>query len=96
MSAPSPDGAFAVNGAFCWTRTFTTSVPAGGMLTSVSAPSPNASAGPLGMPVEALDQFTQLLTEAEGGSSASFYGSIAAAVCRVASLRRAVLFAYDD
>jgi signal transduction histidine kinase len=52
--------------------------------------------GPLGMPVQVLDLFAQLLSEAEAGTSAQFYSRMAAAVCRVGVLRRAVLFAYDD
>jgi signal transduction histidine kinase len=52
--------------------------------------------GPLAMPVEALDLFAQLLSDAEAGTSEQFYSRMAAATCRVAALRRAVLFAYDD
>jgi signal transduction histidine kinase len=57
---------------------------------------PATGAGPLGMPVQVLDLFAQLLTEAEAGTTAQFYSRMAAAVCRVGLLRRAVLFAYDD
>src|SRR4051812_38411814 len=57
---------------------------------------PEQQTGPLAMPVEALDLFAQLLSEAEAGTSEAFYSRMAAAVCRVAVLRRAVLFAYDD
>jgi signal transduction histidine kinase len=68
------------------------------MLSAMALPvlPPDESSGPLAMPVEALDLFAQLLSEAEAGNSESFYGRMAAAVCRVAALRRAVLFAYDD
>jgi signal transduction histidine kinase len=48
------------------------------------------------MPVETLDRFAQLLSDAEVGDSELFYSRMAAAVCSVAALRRAVLFAYDD
>jgi signal transduction histidine kinase len=57
---------------------------------------PEQPSGPLAMPVEALDLFAQLLSEAEAGTSEQFYSRMASAVCRVAALRRAVLFAYDD
>src|SRR4051794_1288157 len=58
-------------------------------------PAPSRS-GPLGMPVQVLDLFAQLLSEAEAATSEQFYSRMAAAVCRVGVLRRAVLFAYDD
>jgi signal transduction histidine kinase len=51
---------------------------------------------PLAIPIEALDLFAGLLSEAEAGPTESFYSRMAAAVCRVADLRRAVIFAYDD
>src|SRR3954447_17158382 len=51
---------------------------------------------PLAVPIEALDLFAGLLSEAEAGPTESFYSRMAAAVCRVAELRRAVIFAYDD
>src|SRR3954451_17721661 len=51
---------------------------------------------PLAVPVEALDLFAGLLSEAEAGPTESFYSRMAAAVCRVADMRRAVIFAYDD
>jgi signal transduction histidine kinase len=57
---------------------------------------PEQPSGPLAMPVEALDLFAQLLSDAEAGNSEQFYSRMASAVCRVAALRRAVLFAYDD
>jgi len=57
---------------------------------------PEQPSGPLAMPVEALDRFAQLLSDAEAGTSEQFYSRMASAVCAVAALRRAVLFAYDD
>ena len=48
------------------------------------------------MPVEALDLFAGLLSQAEAGPTEQFYSRMAAAVCRVAGMRRAVIFAYDD
>src|SRR6478609_9481644 len=57
---------------------------------------PEPPTGPLAMPVEALDLFAQLLSDAEAGTTEQFYSRMASATCRVAALRRAVLFAYDD
>ena len=51
---------------------------------------------PLAAPVEALDLFAGLLSEAEAGPSDQFYSRMAAATCRIANMRRAVIFAYDD
>src|SRR3954453_9909521 len=51
---------------------------------------------PLAMPVEALDLFAGLLSQVEAGPTEQFYSRMAAAVCRVADMRRAVIFAYDD
>jgi signal transduction histidine kinase len=51
---------------------------------------------PAAFTVEALDRFASLLSEADAGESERFYSSMAAAVCRAADLRRAVIFAYDD
>jgi signal transduction histidine kinase len=51
---------------------------------------------PLAAPVEALDLFAGLLSEAEAGPSDQFHSRMAAATCRLASMRRAVIFAYDD
>jgi signal transduction histidine kinase len=48
------------------------------------------------IPIEALDLFAGLLSEAEAGPTEQFYGRMAAAVCQAAMLRRAVVFAYDD
>jgi signal transduction histidine kinase len=62
------------------------------MLKAMSQP----QLGPLAMPVDALDLFAQLLSDAEAGTTEQFYSRMARAVCRVAALRRAVLFAYDD
>ena len=51
---------------------------------------------PLAAPVEALDVFAGLLSEAEAGPSEQFHSRMAAATCRLATMRRAVIFAYDD
>ena len=51
---------------------------------------------PLAAPVEALDLFAGLLSEAEAGPSDQFHSRMAAATCRLAAMRRAVIFAYDD
>jgi len=57
---------------------------------------PGAASQPLAIPIGALDLFAEVLSEAEAGPTASFYSRMAAAVCEVADLRRAVIFAYDD
>lgn len=51
---------------------------------------------PLTAPVEALDVFAGLLTEAEAGTREAFYSRMAEATCRLAEMRRALIFVYDD
>jgi signal transduction histidine kinase len=53
-------------------------------------------AAPLTAPVEALDLFAGLLTEAEAGTGEAFHSRLAEATCRLAAMRRAVLFVYDE
>ena len=48
------------------------------------------------MPVEAVDLFAKLLSDAEAGASDGFYSRLADATCLLADMRRAVIFAYDD
>ncbi len=47
------------------------------------------------LPVEALDLFASLLSEAEAGPTDQFHSRLAAATCLLADMRRAVIFAYD-
>jgi signal transduction histidine kinase len=47
-------------------------------------------------PVEALDLLAGLLTEAESGTREAFYSRMAEATCRLASMRRAIIFVYDE
>ncbi len=47
------------------------------------------------MPVEAVDLFAKLLSEAEAGPTDAFYSRLAAATCLLGTMRRAVIFAYD-
>jgi signal transduction histidine kinase len=48
-------------------------------------------------PVEALDLFVTLLSEVEAGEPADdFYSRLCEATCRLTSMRRAVIFLYDD
>ncbi len=54
------------------------------------------SATPLAMPVETVDLLASLLSHAEASPTEEFYSRMAAVVCRAASMRRAVVFAYDD
>ncbi|MGI8622660.1 MAG: sensor histidine kinase [Solirubrobacteraceae bacterium] len=50
---------------------------------------------PLLLPVEALDRFASLLSEAEAGPTDQFHSRLAAATCLLADMRRAIIFAYD-
>lgn len=52
--------------------------------------------GPLTGPVEAIDVLAGLLSEAEAGSADAFWSRLAEATCRLAEMRRVVLFVYDD
>src|SRR5688572_22851084 len=51
------------------------------------------AAGPL-MPVEAVDLFAKLLSDAEAGPTDAFYSRLAAATCLLGTMRRAGIFAY--
>jgi hypothetical protein len=47
--------------------------------------------------VDVLETFVELLTRSEDdGSSDAFYSSLCEAVCRLASMDRAVIFRYDE
>lgn len=50
---------------------------------------------PVAMPLEALDEFAQVLSEADGGPE-RLYSRMAEATCRLGAMRRAVFFAWDD
>lgn len=52
--------------------------------------------GPLTASVEAIDVLAGLLSEADAGSSDVFWSRLAEATCRLAAMRRAVLFVYED
>jgi signal transduction histidine kinase len=56
---------------------------------------PDTTTKPL-MPVEAVDLFATLLSDAEAGPTDAFYSRLAHATCLLADMRRAVIFAYDD
>lgn len=47
-------------------------------------------------PVEALDLLAGLLAEAESGTREAFYSRMAEATCRLASMRRALIFVFDE
>lgn len=55
---------------------------------------PDTTLKPL-MPVEAVDLFAKLLSDAEAGATDAFYSRLADATCLLADMRRAVIFAYD-
>jgi signal transduction histidine kinase len=48
------------------------------------------------LPVEAVDLFASLLSEADAGPTDQFYSRLASATCLLADMRRAVIFAYDQ
>ena len=48
------------------------------------------------MPVEAVDLFAKLLSDAEAGAVDGFYSRLADATCLLADMRRAVIFAYEN
>ena len=56
------------------------------------APSPQ----PRTAPVEALDVFAGLLSDAEAGPTDEFYSRMCEATCRLASMRRALIFVWDE
>ncbi len=56
----------------------------------------SVSEPPLSAPVEALDLLSGLLAEAEAGTPQAFYSRMAEATCRLASMRRALIFVYDE
>jgi len=57
----------------------------------VSAPDRAAGVG-----VEALELFVEVLSESDRGSGDDFYDRLCEAVCRLARMRRAVIFRYDS
>jgi signal transduction histidine kinase len=53
--------------------------------------------GVAGLEIGALDLFVRVLSQSEAGSTADgFYDHLCEAVCRLASMRRAVIFRYDS
>jgi signal transduction histidine kinase len=56
----------------------------------------SVSEPPLNAPVEALDLLAGLLAEAESGTREAFYSRMAEATCRLAAMRRALIFVYDS
>ena len=63
---------------------------------NVTEPAVGAAARPA-VPIETLEVFVELLSRVEeGGSSDAFYGRLCEAVCRLASMERAVIFRYDE
>jgi signal transduction histidine kinase len=57
-----------------------------------------SSDGRTGVGIEALELFVEVLSQSEPGSPASdgFYDQLCEAVCRLARMRRAVIFRYDS
>src|SRR5437016_11576056 len=55
-----------------------------------------ATAGTRGVSIEALELFVEVLSESDRGPSGNhFYDRLCEAVCRLALMRRAVIFRYD-
>src|ERR1700738_1690450 len=58
-------------------------------------PSPNPGRG-AGLDIDALELFGEVLSQAEEPATPdAFYGQLCEAVCRMAHMRRAVIFRYD-
>jgi signal transduction histidine kinase len=49
-----------------------------------------------GVSVEALELFAEVLSQSEQAAGEDFYGRLCDAVCRLAGMRRAVIFRYDN
>jgi signal transduction histidine kinase len=60
--------------------------------------STQAAPGGAGVGIEALELFVEVLSQSEPGSSTAddFYDQLCEAVCRLARMRRAVIFRYDS
>jgi signal transduction histidine kinase len=60
--------------------------------------SPGASAEPAAVGVEALELFVEVLSQSEqhAGAGDGFYDRLCEAVCRLAHMRRAIMFRYDE
>jgi signal transduction histidine kinase len=57
----------------------------------------SAPAGEAGLEIGALDLFVEVLSQTEAGSTSDgFYDHLCEAVCRLARMRRAVIFRYDS
>jgi signal transduction histidine kinase len=62
----------------------------------MSEPAPAAAAGVGGVSIEALELFVEVLSQAEQDPrSDAFYDRLCEAVCRLARMRRAIIFRYD-
>jgi signal transduction histidine kinase len=59
-----------------------------------SSPAPAESGSP-GVGVEVLELFAEVLSAGEDTSGNGFYDRLCAAVCRLAGMRRAIIFRYD-
>src|SRR3979411_2731613 len=55
---------------------------------------PGTTSEPAAVGVEALELFVEVLSQFEPGSG--FYDRLCEAVCRLARMRRAIIFRYDD
>ncbi len=56
---------------------------------------PGVGDQPAGVGIEALELFVEVLSESERGGGDDFYDRLCEAVCRLARMRRAVIFRYD-
>jgi hypothetical protein len=55
-----------------------------------------AEVSPAGLGIDALELFVEVLSQSEAGSTVDgFYDRLCEAVCRLARMRRALIFRYD-
>src|SRR5437763_6199775 len=51
--------------------------------------------GRAGVGIEALELFVEVLSQSDGSGGEGFYDGLCEAVCRLARMRRAIIFRYD-
>jgi signal transduction histidine kinase len=56
---------------------------------------PRATEPGAGVGIGALEVFVEVLSQADQGSASGFYDQLCEAVCRLAAMRRAIIFRYD-
>ncbi len=61
----------------------------------MAIPAESTTQNPGAVPVEALELFAEVLSQSEQEAADDFYDRLCGAVCRLARLRRAIIFRYD-